>query len=170
MESKNLKNLAYLEDLEIQRIDQEIREQSRAWSPSEWEEYLQSLETGVQESQPEASEIYRHAVAANVFDIAPATCPDELAELIKKLVDGLTERQKFVIEKYFFEGRSERQISKMLLISRQGVFDLKKRAIRQLKSRGGKALADLPLYGVRDSKDESHRRKNEDQQEGEVSC
>lgn len=147
--------------------EQEIKEASKTWSSEQWELYLQSLEKGLVESQPEAVDIYRNALAANVFDIAPASCPEELAEVLRNLIGGLNDRQKFVIEKYFFEGQSERQISRMLLVSRARVRAIKKRALRHLRFNARKVVPGFPISGVRDP-EVSHESKSQEQ--GDVSC
>ncbi len=147
--------------------EQEIKAASANWSAEQWESYLQSLEKGLVESQPEPVDIYRNALAANVFDIAPATSSDALIDLLSSLIARLSDKQKFVIEKYFFEGQSERQISRMLLVSRARVRAIKKRALRHLKFNAGKVVPSFPICGVRDP---GVGHKSKSQEQGDVSC
>lgn len=153
------------------RADQEIRTESKSWTAEQWESYLATLEVGLKESQPRISEVQRQAWTSNIFDLSAAAPSEELTQKISELVSTLTERQKFIIGKIFWDGLSERQVAKMMGISRQGVFDLKKRALRRLKKNAHEVLANFPIVRARvTNQAETSLPVREGREKGEVSC
>lgn len=159
---------AQLNDELHQLTEQEIREASRSWSTQEWEQYLRSLEVGLKESQPTLHEISHSALEANIFDVLGPSCSEETSQLIEKLVAELSEKKRFVIEKYFFEGRSNSEIAEMMGVSRQRVFTLKKKALRQLKYIAKQVVGSFPIVGAQDS--ENQKMVREIRPKGELSC
>jgi DNA-directed RNA polymerase specialized sigma subunit len=122
-----------------------IREQSKSWSAEEWESYLATLDVGLKESLSSKTEVSSRGLTANVFEYAATDCPDDVLELVERLVAQLSKRQQFVLRNVFWDGKSERQIAKMLGIGRSAVYDLKKRALKNLRKHAQGVLAKFPI-------------------------
>lgn len=168
METKNQMEPAPNNHEGASTTEQEIKLASLSWSPEQWETYLQSLEGGLKESQPTLHEIYQSAVEANIFDLLGPSCSEATTQLIEKLVADLSDKKRFVIEKYFFDGKSNSEIAEMMGVSRQRVFTLKKKAIRQLKYTASKVVGSFPIVEAQDS--ENQQMVRESQPKGELSC
>lgn len=125
--------------------EESLKSESKSWSADQWEAYLQSVEVGLAEAQPSRCEVERKAIAANIFDITNSSCSEELSTVVENLLSKLSERQAFVMRKIFWEGRSERQIARSLGVSRQAVYDLKKRALKNLRKHALGVLAISPI-------------------------
>lgn len=65
--------------------------------------------------------------------------------VVEQLLAHLSERQALVLRKVFWDGKSERKIARELKISRQAVYDLKKRALRNLRKVAQGVLATSPI-------------------------
>ncbi|MGE4133289.1 MAG: sigma factor-like helix-turn-helix DNA-binding protein [Bdellovibrionales bacterium] len=144
-----------------------LRQISKSWGPTNWEFYLSSLDGHQKECQASTNLIEESALAENIYPMFVPGCSPELSESMNRLLKSLTEKQKFVIEKIFFEGRSERQVARMMMISRTGVVDLKKRALRNLKNKAREALSKFPLVRAPAEKQTEVR---ESRKKGEMSC
>ncbi len=110
---------------------------SENWSKEIWEEYLVTLEIGVEGIQLSSSREFQDRcedLTSSIFDLSSDHSPDELVELINNAKDKLSPTQRIVIEKYFNEGRSEREVAKELSISRSTVKLRKKDALKRIKS------------------------------------
>jgi RNA polymerase sigma factor (sigma-70 family) len=125
------------------RSEQAIHEASKSWNPEQWESYLQTLDVGLKESLVDG-ELSNRRLAFGIFDLVAEPCSEEISSIIQKLISLLTVKQKLVIEKYFFEGRTHSQIAKIMNVSRQRAFTLKKRAIRQLKRKAREVVGKSP--------------------------
>jgi RNA polymerase sigma factor (sigma-70 family) len=151
--------------------ERELFHESRAWSGEEWQSYLDSLDVGLKESQLSQLEIDNLGLASNIFEYAARSCQPEISDAVEKLISILTEKQQFVIRKIFFEGLSKSQIAKIMGVSRQRVFTMKKRAIRQLKNNAKKVVGNFPIVeaqvGFETLNPEMVR---ESQEKGDVSC
>lgn len=158
------------EEDEAKQVEQELKEISKTWSPTQWEDYLRALDRYRVEGLGSAHEIESRALATNIFEYASRPCPENISKIVHAAISALTERQRVVIEKIFFEGLSERQVSRIMQISRSGVVDLKKRALRQLKIRLHKALSESPLIGTKEHSSKNPRSGRESLEKGELSC
>lgn len=147
-----------------------LRELSRAWSAKDWEVYLTSLDGHQRELQASTNTVEELGLAANVYPTFLPGCSPELSKIVVPLLRALTRKQKFVIKKIFFEGRSERQVARMMMISRSGVVDLKKRALRKLKSKARAALSKFPIVRAQDETKERQSEVRESRKKGELSC
>jgi DNA-directed RNA polymerase specialized sigma subunit len=119
-----------------------LKQESKLWTAGEWEAHLESVEVGLKESQN-----YNpwQLSSEKAFSWQASSCPEHIGAKIENLINALTPKQQIVIKKIYFEGLSERQVARILLISRQGVFDLKKRALRKLKKMAPKLLGNSPI-------------------------
>lgn len=131
--------------IEISDEDKVLREKSKSWSAEDWESYLRTIEVGLKESLSSMGEVTRMGLTSNVFEYAETDCSDDVSELVENLLSLLSERQAFVLRRVFWDGKSERQIAKMMKISRQAVYDLKKRALKNLRKRSQGVLATFPI-------------------------
>lgn len=121
--------------------DEALREESKNWNAHQWEAYLQTTEGGRSESLSTGSEVERLGIAINIFELADSDCSEEISNLVRSLHDQLTDRQAFVLKMVFWHGKSERRIAEMMGSSRQAVYDLKKRALKNLRKAFQEVLA-----------------------------
>lgn len=147
-----------------------LRETCRTWSAQDWELYLSSLDGHQKESQASTNTIEELGLAANIYPSFLPGCRPELSKLVGNLLKALTKKQKFVLEKIFFEGRSERQVARMMMISRTGVVDLKKRALRKLKNTHRATLSKIPIVRAQDEIQKKQSKVRESRKKGELSC
>lgn len=140
MDSKSeFKKSPKLNDEEILRVE------SRTWSAQEWEAHLKTVEVGLSESLSSKAEVVTRGISTNIFELASAACSEELSKIVSELLAHLSERQALVLRKIFWDGKSERKIAAEMKISRQAVYDLKKRALKNLRMRAQGVLATSPI-------------------------
>lgn len=133
-----------------------FRKALRRWTPQKWEDYLRLFEGSRVESLVSPKEFERDALAPNVFQLIQESQELSACQLVHEAIWALTGRQKAVIKKIFFEGQGEGQVARSLGISRQGVFDLKKRGIRQLKTNLQVLLGKFPYVEAQASENKTN--------------
>ena len=129
---------------EMQNED-DLRSASRNWSANEWESYLRTLEVGLSESLSSKTEVDQRAITNNIFEFSSSGCSEEVSLVVEQLLAHLSERQALVLKKIFWDGKSERKIARELKIGRQAVYDLKKRALKNLRKVARGVLATSPI-------------------------
>lgn len=112
--------------------DDALREISKNWSAQMWERFLkETVEC------PQKEELITDLLLTDELDgIWLDEVPDnsDVSEKIRRLIRShLTPRQQHVIRLTFWESKSERQIAKMLGVSRSTVVGLKKDSLNKLK-------------------------------------
>lgn len=125
--------------------DEILRAESRKWSALEWEAHLKTVEVGLSESLSSKAEVLNQSTASNIFELSSSACSEELSEIVNLLLTHLSERQVLVLRKIFWDGMSERKIAHEMKVSRQAVYDLKKRALRNLRKHAQGVLATSPI-------------------------
>ena len=121
----------------------ELKKVSQHWNSEQWESYLTTIEVGQRECQAIPEEVETLGLGFSVFELSQQSASEDLQILVNRLLETLTSRQREIINKIFFERLSERQVAKSLMISRQGVCDLKRRALRKLIKTAPKVLANF---------------------------
>ncbi len=127
------------------QTEDDLLSASRNWSPDEWESYLRTLEVGLSESLSSKTEVNQRGISNNIFELSSSGCSEELSMVVGKLLAHLSERQALVLRKIFWDGKSERKIARELKIGRQAVYDLKKRALKNLRKVAQGVLATSPI-------------------------
>lgn len=141
--------------------DEEIlRAESRTWNAQEWEAHLKTVEVGLSESLSSRAEVLSQSIANNIFELSSSGCSEELSDIVNLLLAHLSERQALVLRKIFWDGKSERKIAREMKISRQAVYDLKKRALKNLRRHAQGVLATSPIvqadvFGMADKIDDA---------------
>jgi RNA polymerase sigma factor (sigma-70 family) len=108
---------------------------SKSWSSETWEKYLNWCETPLREAQIHhtAYEDMADKMNKSIFEEMSYESSESKKLLIKQLLKKLTLKQKKVIELVYWQGKTERDISICLGISRSSVRDLKFRALSKMQ-------------------------------------
>ncbi len=119
-------------------IDSELKVLSKAWTPDEWERYLQSLEHPENEGvvhldRPETLE-YKSTEDFRVLISNPLALSEEQREALRNAIRKLPPRQEQVIRDCFWGGMTEKEQAELCGIQRVSVYGLKKRALKNLKN------------------------------------
>ncbi len=129
--------------------DAEIKSISKHWDLKTWENYLATIidvkrsESFINHKHLESTEI------ANSSDShSPCASPTHNLELLPSAMTLLKPRQQQIISLIFWEGKSLRQISKILNISLAVVRRTRDRALRDLKKTLKANGAQLPYIGA----------------------
>lgn len=159
MESNSVKKRNF-EDKELDLlIDESVRQASKSWGLTEWENHLKTLEGELKETPISIASYGAIASTSSVFENTSEPCSEDLSNLIAVLISNLTTKQKEVIQKYFFEGVSHSEIARTMGISRQRVFTLKKHALRRLKYKATEVVGSFPIVRALSSKGQFERSK-----------
>ncbi len=115
--------------------EHELREVSKNWNEQTWEEYLKTIESKISGKffSPEIYDLLCDGLTENIFWRSSEFSSDEVLEQIQSAMTHLPEKQAKVIELIFWHGKSQHQIAKSLRIHQSSVFNLKNRAIKNLK-------------------------------------
>ncbi len=138
-------------EAESNRELEALRDESRAWSTEQWEAHLRTLEVELKESHSSLTEVITLGLTTNIFEFSAESYP-EAAELIEPLMSVLSDRQRFVIQQLFYEGRSERRVAKAMGISRNAVCKFRKRAIKKMRSHLTPQVSTFPIVWAQVSK------------------
>jgi RNA polymerase sigma factor (sigma-70 family) len=117
-----------------------LRIHSRSWTAEQWEEHLSFLEIGLREDLQ-----FNPAKANEPFIWKAEEASEEYQEAAADLLKILTQRQFAVIKLIFWQGKSERQVARIMQLSRSGVYDLKTRALKKLRKYSISLLANFPM-------------------------
>lgn len=127
------------------QTEDDLRSASRNWNADDWESYLRTLEVGLSESLSSKTEVNQKAITNNIFELSSSGCSKEVSMVVEQLLAHLSERQALVLRKIFWDGKSERKIAREMKTSRQAVYDLKKRALKNLRKVAQGVLATSPI-------------------------
>lgn len=127
------------------QTEDDLRSASRNWNANEWEAYLRTLEVGLSESLSSKNEVNQRGITNNIFELSSSGCAEEVSMVVEQLLAHLSERQALVLRKIFWDGKSERKIARELKIGRPAVYDLKKRALKNLRKVAQGVLATFPI-------------------------
>lgn len=141
----NMSNCKKRSEMLQHQNDETLRRVSKNWNAREWESYLQTLEIGLSESLASQAVVASKAISNNIFELSSTNSSEEISKIVSDLLSQLSERQALVLTKIFWDGKSERKIAREMKISRQAVYDLKKRALRNLRKDAKGVLANSPI-------------------------
>ncbi|OFZ37678.1 MAG: hypothetical protein A2504_07520 [Bdellovibrionales bacterium RIFOXYD12_FULL_39_22] len=119
--------------------DDELKVICQNWDKDMWEKYLSWLDYPLKESQisPESYDYVAGQMEESIFYLIPDGASDELKEKVRKTLEKLTDKQRMVIHKIFWEGKSERQIAAEMNVNRSVIFEMKKNAFRRISKLWG---------------------------------
>lgn len=116
--------------------DDVLKIESKSWSEKTWADYLETIETPMRETL--ASEnIFNCALdkqCDNIFLNAQEACSEALKKKIERCVLQLSKRQQQIVHMIFWKNLSEREIARLLGVTRPTVQVNKKRALRRLQN------------------------------------
>lgn len=115
--------------------DVDLQIKSRSWTPGIWEAYLQTLESkhSGRTYKPELFDGFCDELVDSIFSIVTNESDSVLKNQIESAIAELPERQSRVLKLLFWEGKSQNQIAKDWRIQQSSVFNLKERALRNLR-------------------------------------
>lgn len=125
--------------------DEIVRTDRRTWNEREWEACMKSVEISLSESLSLNREVVSQHSSVSMYELSSSVCSEELSKIVQQLLARLSERQVLVISKIFWDGKSERAIAREMKISRQAVYDLKRRALNNLRKHAQGVLASSPI-------------------------
>jgi predicted DNA-binding protein YlxM (UPF0122 family) len=117
---------------------EELKRVSRVWDEQTWEAYLKTIESK-SSGQLFGPGVYQDLCEENIRSIFADTANennDEVKIRVEKALEALSkhsEKQTFVIKEIFWNGKSQHDVAGLLRIQQNAVFDLKQRAIKNLK-------------------------------------
>jgi len=125
----------------------------KSWTIKTWEEYLATQECGLEGKQIPTWAFDKRSDSSreSIWDMSSGSCSDEVKEEFNTSKEKLTRKQKDVIEKYFYEGKSESRIGQELLKSQSTVHEIKSTALKRLKTSLLQNPIDLPLMSRHES-------------------
>lgn len=117
--------------------DEDLKETSRNWGPETWEAYLKTLEAPIEGVQLTSHKEFRNRcnnMVTSIFEFSSSESSIELQAVIENSLKSLTKKQAFVIQRYFFDGRSEREIAAEIQKSQGTIQEIKKTALKRIKT------------------------------------
>ena len=115
--------------------DEDLKVVSSFWNNKTWERYLSSLDGSQTQSliEPWRYDQLAKEMEHSIFD--DGTISDAQIELGKLFaaLEELTEQQRKVIQMFYFDEKSEREISRALRIDKAAVHRHKTRALKKIK-------------------------------------
>lgn len=112
----------------------EIKKRSVSWTADIWNEYLKTLDKGLMERPiPYLAEL-DIATGETIFSRSQSSASLEMKEALASAILTLSDQQRIVVELIFFKSRSQREVALKLSISQSRVRDLKRAALKKLKS------------------------------------
>lgn len=114
--------------------EQELERVSRGWSEETWDQYLKTLEVSLKESQSSDFHIHAENLRENLFLYSQTTSSEELKTIVEDGLLILTDLERKVLRSIFFESKSEREVASQILVSRSRVQNLKRSALKKLKT------------------------------------
>lgn len=129
--------------------DQHLKLVSKYWSISDWEEYLQTQETGLKESllEPEFYDLLAARQSETIFQRFVVTPDPASQKLVEGLLSILSPMQRTVLERIYVDGRSENYVANELNISRTTVQVHKQRALGRIKTHLAEVSSIFPYIG-----------------------
>lgn len=116
------------------KSDSELKQICKDWTPSEWEEYLTSLERRRREPLLHIPSDIDEAIEDYViFMFSDQSRFPHLLEAFDLAMETLTPREHEILRKKYWEGLSEYVIAAELNLSRSSVQTLKSRGLSKIK-------------------------------------
>jgi|GEM_PF-3777949 len=160
MKVRNTNASHSLRNLEVEsQSDSNLLEISRNWTTEQWERYLQKAEGSLKEDLISEDHYDRIAESSEVsiFDYAQTTASPAIVERVQIAIEGLTTRQRQVVELIFFKLKSEREAALELGIDRSSIRKHKRKAIKNLRKIILVGAPTLPLVeGQKNQSEESN--------------
>jgi len=136
MEVRKIK--PWLNDDGSKKSEDQIKTDCKNWGVQLWEEYLQTQETEQREllfDNPAASDNYsQQAHDLHIKSIFDKDDYPGLQQKLIRLMGLLSEKQRSVLHLLFWENLSVIEIAELTGITRQSVYEIKRRALTQLGS------------------------------------
>jgi hypothetical protein len=123
-----------------------LKEISKSWGTKTWDEYLLSLEHGIEGRliNPRKFKKKCDYLKESIWEYSSGSANSDLQHTIREALAKLTAKQKAVIQKYFFEGRSETIIANDLERHRTTINEIKINALNRIKAHLDKNPCNLP--------------------------
>lgn len=120
---------------EIDRAEIELRKECRAWTPEQWESYLETLEAPLREVQvnPWKYDRIKEEADHTVFDLAQKHSSPALIARVQSALEELTTRQRQVVEMIFFKSKSTWEVAEALGLSQSSVTYYKRKSLKKLR-------------------------------------
>lgn len=115
--------------------DPVLKFETKNWNEKTWEAYLKSIETPIRETLISES-VFNCLVdkqTGSIFLNSQEACSEALREKIERSVLQLSKRQQQIVHMIFWKNLSEREIARILGITRPTVQVTKKRALQRLQ-------------------------------------
>lgn len=132
MKKQELETFKEQEDLE------QIKEESKSWSVSDWEKYLKTLEVAEREGMVSLNDEMDFSESQSFAEmICTNSIADEFPLIYQKfgfLLDKLYPREKQVITMIYWENKTKLEISKELRIVKSAVSNAHKRGLKRLQT------------------------------------
>lgn len=108
---------------------------SRSWGQKTWERYLDHFEKPRAEAVllPRIYDRRASEMEYSIFEDGINHADEELTEVMSETLNLLNPKYKLILQLFFWEGKSERDIAKQLKIRQQSLHTLKKRALKEFK-------------------------------------
>jgi RNA polymerase sigma factor (sigma-70 family) len=115
--------------------DDDLRFQSKGWNTEIWEAYLKTIEVknSGMKYKPEIYDAFCSELMASIFSVVTNEKNSILKNKIEDAIADLPEKQRDVLHLIFWEGKSQRKIAKSWGVQQSSVFDLKERALSNLR-------------------------------------
>lgn len=115
--------------------DDNLRIKSKGWSAEIWEEYLTTIEakSSGRTYKPEIYEGFCEELMESIFSVVTNEDSSILKNKIEDAMSELPKRQQEVLQLLFWEGKSQNQIAKDWGVQQSSVFNLKERALNNLR-------------------------------------
>ena len=113
----------------------DLQKDSKEWTPENWEQFLKKIEIPISETLISSNGYNRRKElqTESIFRRVADTPSRGLQKKALKLLQPLTERQRQIIELLYWGHKSEREVAKILGISRSTVRVIQKRSIQRIK-------------------------------------
>ena len=121
------------------KSDEELKSICQTWKPSQWEEYLSTIEGAQVEmpiSQLTADDEKERAqeLAVNIFDYIIESKNVHLKSVISEAISSLTPRQLQVVRKVYWERKSYAQAAKELGVGKSTIQNIHIQALGRLRT------------------------------------
>ena len=127
--------------------DEALREESKSWTPEQWESYLKTLETPRFESLLPSGQFEEvcEELEASVFANVQIPSSEDLIRRVQRILSCLTPRQRQALEEVYLKGKSPRKAALALGISRSAVLKLERKGLKNLRQHILQGVSTLPL-------------------------
>lgn len=161
MEPDTIYKMPWLDSSGKALSEDQLRLMSKTWDSETWARYLKYFEPIQKEKLVSVGRFQKelNRNPENIFLRASSGSPIETSRL-KHLLDGLTERQRQVIEMNFWRSMSQREIARALKLSQSTVAEIKAAAIKKLRELVEMDPVTLPICIEPARQDETKEEQN----------